>query len=129
VKITIDILSKTDFSNLIIGLVIFSVGTNLPEIIIAISSWKLKASELSLSHLVSSAFTNILMLGILVMFKPINFVVSSEYYSMAFYLVLTVGLFLYFSYARKKLDRKEGIILLSVYILFLLTNIFLMTIK
>ncbi len=51
VGITLDLLNYIQVSQLVIGLVVFSIGTNLPEISIAITSWRKKSSELSLSHL------------------------------------------------------------------------------
>lgn len=59
VGITLDLLNYIQVSQLLIGLVVFSIGTNLPEISIAITSWRKKSSELSLSHLLSSSFTNV----------------------------------------------------------------------
>ncbi len=123
VQITVEMLENTAISKLAIGLLIFSIGTNLPEITIALTSWKQKASQLSLSHLISSAYTNVLILGLLAVMKPIDFKVNGTYFIITVFLVLIVGLFLYFSHSQKRLDRREGYVLFSVYILFLLSNI------
>ena len=123
IDISIDILNNLNISKFVMGLVIFSIGTNLPEITIAITSWKQKASELSLSHLISSAFTNILILGTLVIIKPIKFTIGIPYYTTAFFLVVLLLSLIFFSYSEKKLDRKEGILLLGIYLSFLITTI------
>lgn len=125
VEIASSLLEKTGISRLILGILVFSIGTNLPEITIALTSWRRKASELSVSFLISSAFTNILMLGVLAVFKPITFEIGLPYYLLAFFVSLIMILFVIFSFTDKKLSRKEGIILLSVYLVFLLLNIFL----
>lgn len=62
VETTVQIFKYFDISQLLMGLLVFSIGTNLPEISIALTSWRKKTSELSLSHLLSSAFTNVLVL-------------------------------------------------------------------
>lgn len=125
IKITLDILNYINISQLIIGLIIFSIGTNLPEISIAISSFRKKSSELSLSHLLSSAFTNVLVLGIIALFQPIVFELNLSYWILSLFFGIILILFTFFYYSNKKMNHVEGAILLSVYILFIITNIYL----
>jgi cation:H+ antiporter len=122
VKITLGLLQDWQISKLLLGLLIFSIGTNLPEISIAITSWRKKSSELSLSHLLSSAFTNVLILGILAAIRPINIVIGPAFYILSIFLTAVLLLFLFFYHSGKKMDRVEGAILLTCYILFLLVN-------
>lgn len=123
VEATLNLLNYVRVSQLVIGLVVFSVGTNLPEISIAVTSWRKKSSELSLSHLLSSAFTNVLVLGILALLRPIIFDTNAAYWITALFLSATLVLFAYFYHSDKKMDRREGIILLTGYILFMVANI------
>ncbi len=125
VEATVNILHYINISKLTIGLLVFSIGTNLPEITITFTSWRRKASELSLSHLISSAFANIFVLGVLAIMRPINFTMGPAYYLLSFFIILIMILFLYFCYSHKRLDRVEGFVLLGVYALFLLSNLFL----
>lgn len=120
----INLLGNLNISKFVIGLMVFSVGTNLPEIVIAFTSWRQKASELSLSHLISSAFTNIFILGTLVIIKPINFTINTSYYTTALFIFISLVSLVFFGYSGRKLDRKEGVILLGIYILFLVVTIF-----
>lgn len=124
VTTTIDLLSYVHISQLIIGLTVFSIGTTLPEISIAITSWRKKSSELSLSNLLGSSFANILILGLLAFVRPIKFETDPTYWIVAIFLTLILILFGYFYYSGKKMDRREGVILLAVYILFIIVNIF-----
>lgn len=111
------------------GLLVFSIGTNLPEISIALTSWRKKTSELSLSHLLSSAFTNVLVLGILSFMQPIVFEVNATYWIMSIFLAVTLILFTYFYHSDRDMDRVEGAVLIGVYGLFLVVNaVFLGTI-
>lgn len=126
VERTLDLLNYINVSKLMIGVLVFAVGTNLPEITIAITSWRKKTSELSLSHLVSSAFTNVLVLGILAAIRPITFVVGPAYWVLAIFMGLILTAFLFFYHSNKKMDRREGLILLFIYILFLIVNFWIM---
>ena len=123
VEITLDLLNYIQVSRLAIGLVVFSIGTNLPEISIAITSWRKKSSELSLSHLLSSSFTNVLVLGILALMRPIIFDTNSAFWIVALFVGVILILFTYFYHSGKKLDRREGAILLAGYILFITVNV------
>lgn len=123
VEITLKLLEYMEISQMIVGFTVFALGTNLPEISIAFTSWRKKTSELSLSHLISSAFTNVLVLGILAVINPIFFNVDYSYYVVAIFLILTLALFFWFYYSGKKMDRKEGIMLLIVYFMFILANV------
>jgi len=124
ILVTLTLLEKLSVSKLIIGLLVFSIGTNLPEIIITFTSWRRKSSELSLSHLVSSAFTNILVLGILAILNPITFIIGPIYYVLCFFVTLIILLFLIFYRSNRSLSRLEGGFLLLVYFSFLLTNLY-----
>ncbi|MBN2854056.1 hypothetical protein JXK06_00780 [Patescibacteria group bacterium] len=125
VEFSSNLLEKTGMSKLMLGILVFSIGTNLPEITIALTSWKRKASELSVSYLISSAFTNIFALGVVSIFKPITFQIGPAYYVLASFLALIMILFVIFSFSGKKLSRREGFVLLFTYLAFLAVNIFL----
>lgn len=126
VGITLDLLNYIQVSQLIIGLVVFSIGTNLPEISITITSWRKKSSELSLSHLLSSSFTNVLVLGVLALIRPIIFDTNTVFWMVAIFLGVILILFTYFYLSGKKMDRREGVILFAVYALFIALNFYLM---
>ncbi len=123
VKITLDLLNYVKVSQLLIGLIVFSIGTNLPEISIAFTSWRKKSPELSLSVLLSSTFTNVLVLGTLTIIQPIIFDTSLVFWTSALFSSIILILFTYFYYSGKKMDRREGAILLAGYILFIMVNI------
>jgi cation:H+ antiporter len=125
VEITLDLLDKIQISELFIGLILFSLGTNLPEISITLTAWRKKNSELSLSHLVSSAFTNILILGFLTVLKPITFSTDIIYYVLVFFVFLIILLLFIFAKSDKSLSRREGGILFLIYVIFIIVNIIL----
>ncbi len=128
IEMTVDLLSRANLSKIIVGAIVFSLGTNLPETIIAITSWKRKSPELSLSHLISSAFTNVSVIGFLAIIDPIEFSKGIDFYFLGIFLFLTLILFTYFCFSQKKLEKKEGYLLLIIYFSFLIVNLFLLEI-
>lgn len=125
VEVTTKILERWQVSRLVVGLLIFSVGTNLPEISIALTSWRKKASELSLSYLLSSAVANVLVLGVLSIINPLVFKINYSYYSLVLFLAVILSLLVIFYRSHKRLDRAEGAVLFLFYLLFLAVNFYL----
>lgn len=123
VGITLNLLKDWRVNEMIIGVLFFSIGTNLPEITIAFTAWRKKTSELSLSHLLSSAFTNILVLGILALISPIVVMTGFSFWVLSAFLVIILALFTLFYYTDNKLDFKEGLALLVCYLLFVVINV------
>lgn len=126
VVITTDLLQHVNVSRLLIGVLVFAIGTNLPEITITIVSWRKKASDLSLSHLISSAFTNVLVLGVLATLRPITFGVGSVFWTVAIFLSVIMIMFVIFHTSGRRIGRREGLALLAVYALFLMVNVVLL---
>jgi cation:H+ antiporter len=121
-KIFIYFLNGLQVSIFIIGLIVFSLGTNLPELIVAIRSFKRKASDLSTSNIIGSAISNIVIIGVLALFKPFEVQINSSYYALIFFTVLIFTVFLHFYKTDKALTRKEGMVLLLIYFSFLITQ-------
>jgi len=117
--ITQDLLTQYNLSPFVIGLIFFPIGTNLPELTVAVASWRRRDKELSFSNLLGSAITNVMMIGILVAVAP--YAVKHVYsYTIAF-ITLAVVLTLLFIFYRtgKRLAHWEGWILIAVYLIFL----------
>lgn len=123
--VTVDLLHYLAVSQFIIGLLVFAVGTNLPEITIALASWRRRSFDLSLSHLSGSAITNVPIIGMLAMIKPFNVAVGLGYYSLFFFVALALSMFIYFYHSNKSLSRAEGAVLVVIYFVFLTANIYL----
>lgn len=118
------ILASYNVPALIIGLLVFSVGTNLPELIIATRSWARHVPELSLSHLIGSALANILVLGIMVVIRPISLNIDASYKFLLVSLVAAVFATSYFYKSGGELTRKEGYKLLAIYAVYVLGQIY-----
>jgi len=119
VDMAVELSQGLHIGNVVLGAVVFAIGTNLPEITIAITSWRKKASELSLSHLLSSGLANVLILGILASLGPITFLYNVEFVLIAIFLLCMVFFFTLFYYSGKRMEAWEGLVLLVIYLLFL----------
>lgn len=121
---SISLLNKINVNPFILGLLLFSIGTNLPEITITLTSWRKKSGELSFSHLMGSAMANIMILGLISIINPINIVVGIPYLILSSFIIFTLILVMIFYKTNKSLNRVEGIFLILLYILFVYLNIF-----
>jgi len=117
------------FSNLlnispfIIGLLFLALGTNFPELSLAIRSVASKKKEVAFGDYVGSAAANSLLIGILTIFNGGQVVVVNHFIRPFIFTVLGLGLFFYFSRSKNDISRVEGLMLLLVYVGFLTAEI------
>jgi len=121
-KLTMNLLNHFKISHLLLGAVIFSIGTNLPELTITIVSWYKKMPDLSLSNLIGSALTNVLLLGVFALIQPIEFATDFSFIVLGVFIAIMLILLLVFYRSKDKMETREGLVLLGVYILFLIVN-------
>lgn len=119
IQVTLLLTEGLGISPFVIGIVLFAIGTNLPEIIIAIRSWKRNVEELSLSNLVGSAIANPAIVGIFAVIKPMTAEVGPSYYLLLIFTLVLLAVLNRFYETDKKLTRLEGIALVSFYALFI----------
>ncbi|MCF7906532.1 hypothetical protein K9L04_01200 [Patescibacteria group bacterium] len=117
------VLEDFHISKFFIGLIVFSIGTNLPEFIVIIKSSKNNNSDLSISHLIGSAMANILILSILTLFNRFSVNVNWSYIITLIFIISILILISIFYKTNKSFSRKEGFIFLSVYLAFLISQI------
>ncbi|MDD4290164.1 MAG: hypothetical protein PHH83_02700 [Patescibacteria group bacterium] len=123
VKLSVILLNKLGIKPFILGLLIFSLGTNLPEITVSITSWKKKSPELSISHLMGSIITNVIILGAMSIINPITINLGYSYTILIIFAALILFLTAIFYKTKKSLDRIEGLFLISIYFIFIYTII------
>lgn len=123
VKFTLFALRSYEAPVFIVGLIVFSLGTNLPEMIVTIRSWSRHIKELSISNIIGSAMANSLIVGIVAFLGTVQVKVDFSYY----FLLGTAILILAFAdYAYEndlKFTRREGIVLLLLYLIFLASQL------
>lgn len=119
VRLTEGFLREVHASQFLIGVLLFSVGTNLPEIIVAFRAWQKKMKDLTLSNLAGSALADPMVIGVLSFIEPYRLHVNGSFYIfMAFNALLFVLLGIFYK-TGKVFSRGEGVVLLAVYIVFL----------
>lgn len=117
------LLNETGISQFTLGLVLFAIGTNLPEITIAFKALENKSKELSYSNILGSAAANPFLIGIISFLKPLNFHLDMSYILMAvFTMVLVIALYIFYK-TDSKFTRNEGFVLVWIYLLFVCCEI------
>jgi cation:H+ antiporter len=125
-KTTLFLMGDYDLSEaFIVGLLFYSIGTNLPELTIALRSFKRKTEELSFSNLLGAAMAHVLILGILSLSRTIQIEIDFSYIFLTiFSFVFLITLFIFYKTDRL-LSRIEGIVLLCMYLMFVFVQTFM----
>ena len=109
-------------SDRIIAVTVVAIGTSIPELATSIVAALKKEDSLAIGNLIGSNIFNVLaVLGITASVKEINIVdteILSFDYVWMIVITLVVGLFIY-AFSKSKISRKEGVVLLLVYIFYL----------
>ncbi len=107
------------WSETFIGLTIIAIGTSLPELVTSVVASKKGENGLALGNVVGSNIFNILfILGMSSAISPIA-VDSRALVNMTFLLIATVAMYI-LCVSRKKLGRIEGIVMVSLYVIYTL---------
>lgn len=117
--ISAQVLGVTPF---ILSLLTLSLGTNLPEIILVIKAVLTGNKEVALGNYIGSALMNLLILSFLAIANG-GLSISADFTKI--FIFTSIGLVLFFSFITSKnvLTRKEGILLLLLYVAFLWTEL------
>jgi len=109
----------------LIGLTVISLGTCLPELLFSIKAVEKDHDGLALGDLLGTVLTDAtIILGIVAVINPFSFNPVICYTAGIFMLVSSFVL-MYFMKTGKILSKKEGVILILVYVLFLLISLFI----
>jgi len=112
------------FPSFLISLIFLSIGTNLPELSLAFRSILSGKKEVALGDYLGSAASNTLFFGIFTLFNGKRVNVTNYSLKTMFLMLLGLGLFYIFSRSKKDISRREGKILLLVYLLFIILEVF-----
>lgn len=103
----------------LIGLIMLSVGTNVPEVVIAFRSVMKKHKDIAFGDYLGSAATNTVVFAILGIAHGTFTVESGEFVETFVLMIVGFTLFYVFSRTHQRLSRYEGGVLLGAYIIFL----------
>ena len=105
-------------SETLVGLTIVAVGTSLPELVTSIVAAKKGETNLAVGNVLGSNIFNVLfILGISCTISPIE-VGMQSFIDNIVLLVLSLVTFA-FSYSKREIDRKEGIAMIGMYIVYM----------
>lgn len=107
----------------LIGLLLLSIGTNIPEIVIAVRAVLRKQKDIAFGDYLGSAAANVPIFGALAFFTGGFVVESSEFVATAILALAGFVLFYLFARTHSELSRKEGHLLLSFYAIFVLIQV------
>lgn len=111
-------------SEILVGVFIIAIGTSLPELSFGIRAALGKHEGLSLGNLFgATAFNSTLILGLVALISPIKIIDSVSFWLSAAAMVLVLFLANLFLRTRDSVSRREGAILIGVYVLFVAAQI------
>ncbi|MDZ7726264.1 MAG: hypothetical protein U5L75_01650 [Candidatus Campbellbacteria bacterium] len=107
----------------IIGLLLLSISTNVPELIIAVRAVKKGNANVALGNYLGSAVANTVIFSFLALFTGTFAIFAGNGLSFTSVLMV-VGLILFYLFSRSKNDisRKEGVVLASFYAVLILSH-------
>ena len=116
---------KLGISLALVGILIIGLGNSFPEIYFSIISAKQEENWLVLGNLMGSVIIcTTLVLGLIALVSPFEIKDFSPFLIARIFLIVGSIFALIFIRSGKEITKKEGLYLLSVYIIFLLVEIF-----
>ncbi|TAN57936.1 sodium:calcium antiporter [Patescibacteria group bacterium] len=106
----------------VVGFLILSFGTNLPEIFITVKNRNTEHNHVAFGNVIGSAVVNTLLLGIVALISPIVIGDSKLLFTGIAFLIIIAALFNIFLKTKATLSRNEGVALIVIYILFIITQ-------
>ena len=109
-------------SSFVVSILLISIGSNIPEISIAISSIRAKHKEIAIGNYLGSASLNTLEIGLLSLLGRSSVPANGSNFSV---IIFAFGLMLFLFFVRSKRDvsRNEGAVLIGCYVLFVFFEI------
>lgn len=110
------IAQKFGLSQNLIGLTIVAMGTSLPELVTSIVASRKGQNDLALGNVVGSNIFNILLvLGVSASLSPIDLPDAKVIVDLVILIAVNIVTFV-LAFRNRKLDRKDGIIMVAMYI-------------
>lgn len=107
-----------NISTFYIGLIIVSLGTNIPEISIALRSVVEGKKDIAMGDYLGSAAANTLLFGIFTILNGGEVIIVDNFLVTLLFIAFALSVFYFLSYRKKYISRTNGFMLLGVYVLF-----------
>lgn len=108
-----------------IGLIIIALGTDLPELTLAIRSVLSGQKQLAMGDYMGAAAVSTFLFGLFTVLHNGEVITVSNFFTTFIFILTALALFYFFSRSKNNISRLEGLILLSVYFIFIIFEIFL----
>lgn len=119
VRLIVGLASAFGISIVVLGIIVVSLGTTLPELTLSIGAALKKEVALIMGNLFGSIVTNAtLIVGILALISPFETTRMANYSLVNMAFVIVFGLFWLFSSTKRRLDRFEGLVLVGTFLAF-----------
>jgi len=102
-----------------ISLIVLSFGTNIPEISLAVRSALSRKKDVAFGDYMGSAAANTFLFGILTILNNGEALTDTDFTPTFIFIALGLSVFYYFTRSKSSISRKEGFILLGIYIIFI----------
>ena len=123
VESVVSIAKTFDVSEVVISVLIIGLGTSLPELSISISAILKKRTQLSVGNIIGSNILDTLLpIGIAAVISTVRFDPSLLRFDLPYVFVLTAVVLALF-YTRKGLRRAEGLVILSLFLVYVLVKL------
>lgn len=110
-------------SSFLVSLLVISLGTNIPELSLAVRSMFSRSNQVAFGDYVGSAAFNTFLIGALTLSHGQTIYLSNSYIVSLAFLVVSLIIFFLYSRTKNSLSRFEGLCLLVFYFLFIATEI------
>ena len=108
---------------LLVGLILISIGTCLPEFVFGIKAIRERQPQMVFGNLLGSIVANgTLIIGIVALISPIRIQAVAEYLVATMAFVVIFGVFYFFVRSKHRLERWEGAFLIGFYLAFVLSE-------
>ncbi len=119
---------RVGIPDVVISSTLVAFGTSVPELSTCIAAAKNKHGGLAIGNIIGANILNILfVVGMSVALTPGGILVTQNFYTIHFLaLVVVLSVFGYFAYNKRvdDISKKEGIILILIYLIYLIANLF-----
>lgn len=122
----IGLATMVGMSERVIGLTIVAIGTSLPELATAVAAARKGKTDLAVGNVIGSNILNIfLILGITSAIHPMEYDGGPSNHDLGLVMMSTLLLFgATFFYSPKRIDKREGFLFLGLYVVYLVTLVF-----
>ncbi|HAI62911.1 MAG: Na+/Ca+ antiporter, CaCA family [candidate division WWE3 bacterium GW2011_GWD2_42_11] len=105
-------------SPFLLSIVILSLGTNLPEFFLALRGIKQNKKDVAFGDYIGSASANTLIFGGLVFLNGGTVTLTNNFLQSLVFILIALVCFYFFARSKNTISRKEGIVLVMIYVCF-----------